>query len=246
MPRVVGLWSAGAILLGLWRLVGWLAVGRLCRRGVRPAPAELQALLDRLTERMPIHPTVRLLESTLATVPAVVGALRPVILLPVGIVTGLSPHELELILAHELAHIRRWDYLANLTQSAIETCLFYHPAVWWVSRCIRVERERCCDDAVVKTTGARMFYARTLTRLAELRSDRRAPRPAVAADDGSLLDRIRRILGLPDEQRRWATARLVGGGAAMSIVAGLVGFAALAEPAPHRPLSNRRCPSIRR
>lgn len=233
MPWVVGIWSAGVVLFGLWRLVGWLAVGRLCRRGVRPARAELQALLDRLIERMPTQPTVRLLESTLATVPAVVGSLRPVILLPVGIVTGLSSHELELILIHELAHIRRFDYLANLIQSAVETCLFYHPAVWWVSQCIRVERERCCDDAVVSSTGERMLYARTLTRLEDLRADRRACRsmPVVAADDGFLLNRVRRILGLPDEQRRWATARLIGVGAAMSILSGVAGFVTFTEPA---------------
>jgi beta-lactamase regulating signal transducer with metallopeptidase domain len=228
MPRVVAAWATGAALLSLWRLLGWIAVRRLCRLGVEPVPAELRAALDRLVERMRVRPAVRLLESTLAEVPAVIGWLCPVILLPAGIVTGLSTRELELILAHELAHVRRRDYLANLIQTAVETCLFYHPAVWWVSRRIRVEREHCCDDAVVAITGERLHYARALARLEEFRRGRRAPRPALAADDGSLLGRVRRVLGLPEERRRGATAGAVGGGAALTVVAALVGFAALA------------------
>lgn len=241
MPLIVAAWAAGAALLSLWRLLGWIAVRRLCRHGVEPVPAELRALLDRLVERMRVHRAVRMLESTLAQVPAVVGWLRPAILLPAGIVTGLSTREIELILAHELTHIRRHDYLANLIQTAIETCLFYHPVVWWVSRQIRVEREHCCDDAVVAITGERLHYARTLARLEELRNGGRAFRPAIAADDGSLLLRVRRILGLPEERRRGANAGAVGGGAALLVVAGLLGFTALAgqvtppdaaEPAP--------------
>jgi beta-lactamase regulating signal transducer with metallopeptidase domain len=228
MPGVVAAWATGAALLSVWRLLGWFAVRRLCRQGVETVSAEIRAALDRLVKRMRVRPAIRLLESTLAEVPAVVGWLRPAILLPVGIVTGLSTREIELILAHELAHIRRSDYLANLIQKAIETCLFYHPAVWWVSRHIRVERENCCDDAVVAITGERLHYARALARLEEFRGGRRAPRPAIAADNGSLLGRVRRILGLPQKRRHGATAGAVGGGAALTVMAALVGFAALA------------------
>jgi beta-lactamase regulating signal transducer with metallopeptidase domain len=86
---------------------------------------------------------VQLLVSPLVEVPTVVGWLRPVILAPVGALTGLSPDHVEALLAHELAHIRRCDYLVNMLQSVAEALLFYHPAVWWISGEIRAERELC-------------------------------------------------------------------------------------------------------
>ena len=105
--------------------------------------------LRRLCGQLRIRRPVRLLESALVDVPMVIGWLRPVILLPASALSGLTPQQLEAIIAHELAHIRRHDYLINLLQSLIETLLFYHPAVWWVSRQIRREREHCCDDLAV-------------------------------------------------------------------------------------------------
>ena len=93
-----------------------------------------------------------LLESSLAGVPVVVGYCA-VILMPVGLLTGLPAGQIEAILLHELAHIRRRDYLVNLLQTFVEGLLFYHPAVWWISAVIRAEREHCCDDAVVSTQG---------------------------------------------------------------------------------------------
>ena len=93
--------------------------------------------------------SVRLLESARVSVPIVVGWIKPTLLVPAAVLGGLAPSELEAVLAHELAHIRRHDYLVNLLQSAVETLLFYHPGVWWVSHVVRVEREHCCDDLAV-------------------------------------------------------------------------------------------------
>ena len=123
----------------------------------------------------------------------VVGWLRPVILLPASALTGLTLEQLESILAHELAHVRRCDYLVNALQNTIETLMFYHPAVWWISRCVREEREHCCDDLVVRVCEDRVVYARALFRLEELRGT--PARLAFAASGGSLLQRIRRLLG---------------------------------------------------
>ena len=95
----------------------------------------------------------------------VIGWLRPVILLPTSALTGLSPSHLEAILLHELAHIRRLDYLINLLQTIVETLLFYHSAVWWVSRRIRIERENCCDDVAVSVLGGSRDYATALARM---------------------------------------------------------------------------------
>jgi BlaR1 peptidase M56/Bacterial type II and III secretion system protein len=139
---------------------------------------------------------VRLLQSALVEVPTVIGWLRPVILLPASCVTGLTPRQLESIIAHELAHIRRHDYLVNILQSAVETLLFYHPAVWWVSRRVREERELCCDDLVVEVCGDRVGYARALATLEELRPA--SAQFALAAAGAPLLQRIRRLAGQPE------------------------------------------------
>jgi beta-lactamase regulating signal transducer with metallopeptidase domain len=238
-PWAVSAWLAGAALLTAWRFGGWLFLRRLCGRGARPAAAEVQAVLDRLLERLNVRRAVRLLESARVDVPAVVGWLRPVILLPAGILTGLSPQQLELILAHELAHIRRHDFLANLVQTAVETVLFYHPAVWWVSRQIRIEREACCDDVVVAATGERLLYARALARLEQLRAEapsRGLAGLSVGAGDGDLLARIRRVLGLPREARRRSVPQLAASAAVLVLAAGLSAYvAAGGEPVADEP-----------
>ena len=131
----------------------------------------------------------------------VVGWWRPVILLPATAVTGLPSDQLALILGHELAHIRRHDYLVNLVQSVIETVLFYHPAVWWISSRIREERENCCDDRAVSLCGDRLEYARALAALEQMRVGAWSLAPS--ANGGTLLARIRRILGVaPDDDPR--------------------------------------------
>ena len=141
------------VLLSLRNLVGWIGVQRLRRVGTAPVCQELADRARTLIGRMKISRPVRILQSTLVEIPIVAGWLTPVILLPVSILAELSPQQLEAILAHELAHIRRHDYLVNLLQTVAETLLFYHPAVWWVSRRIRIEREHCCDDAAVRVCG---------------------------------------------------------------------------------------------
>src|SRR5262249_1819281 len=144
----------------------------------------------------------------LAEVPMVVGWLKPIILLPVSTVAGMTPIQLKAINAHELAHVCRYDYLVNAAQNVIETLMFYHPAVWWISRCIREDRENCCDDLVVRVCKDRLAYARALVRLEELRGV--TSRLAFAASGGSLLTRIRRLVGV--SQTSWpVTAREFGG-----------------------------------
>src|SRR5207245_10148390 len=138
--------------------------------GTRPAPQACIAALHRLAARLRVSRPVRLLQSTLVQVPAVLGWVRPVILLPASALTGLTPLQLEVLLAHELAHVRRYDYLVNLIQSAIEILLFYHPAVRWVSRRVREEREHCCDDLAVAVCGDAHLYARALLMMESLRA----------------------------------------------------------------------------
>ena len=170
--------------------------------GASPAAEGLQQIVARLSRRLHIGRGVRLLESTLVDVPTVIGWLKPVVLLPASALAGLSPQQLEAILAHELAHIRRHDYLVNLLQTLVETLLFYHPAVWWLSRRIRVERENCCDDLAVSLCGDPVTYATALADLEELRGAARPAFLAMAATGGSLLQRVRRLLGAPSHAGR--------------------------------------------
>jgi uncharacterized protein (TIGR03435 family) len=195
LPWVVALWIGGALLFWLRLIRGWISAERLRYLLVRPAPREWQQVLDRLKARVRVSQTVRLLVSPLVPAPAVVGWLRPVVLAPVGALAGLPPEQVEALLLHELAHIRRDDYLVNLAQSVIEALLFYHPAVWWVSGQIRAERELCCDDMAVSCGGDAVVFARALAEL-ELESARPSQwNAAMAATGGSPAQRIARLLG---------------------------------------------------
>jgi beta-lactamase regulating signal transducer with metallopeptidase domain len=195
LPTIVTLWIVGVTLLSLRLVVQWLRARRLVTVHAQPACEPWLAMARRLGVALGVRRAVRLLESTVVQVPAVVGLLRPVILLPANTLTGLLPGQLEMILAHELAHIRRHDLVVNLLQAAVETLLFYHPAVWWISRQVRIERENCCDDLAVGVCGDPLQYARALTRLEELRGEALAL--AVSARGGLLLHRIRRVVGGP-------------------------------------------------
>ena len=186
---IVPLWMAGVTIFYVRSLGGWVAARRLRDRGVA-ALSGWQQRLEGLRARLGVTRAVTILESYLAEVPVVIGYFRPVILLPAGIATGLSTEQVEALLIHELAHIRRRDYLVNLLQSAVEGLLFYHPAVWWVSGVIRTEREHCCDDTVVALNGDARGYARALAAL----ETTRAPQAAMAATGGSLVRRVRRLL----------------------------------------------------
>ena len=192
LPWLAPLWLAGVILFHLRRLASWMAARRLRRRGVCAAPDEWQQRLGRLRDRLRMSASVMLLESCLADVPVVIGYLRPVILVPVGMLTGMPASQIDAILLHELAHIRRGDYLVNLLQTVVEGFLFYHPAVWWISRVIRNERENCCDDVAVAASGNAYEYAAALTALEHNR--RTANDAVLAANGGNLMQRVRRLL----------------------------------------------------
>ena len=208
LPWLVVVWVLGVLILSVRLGYGWMAARRLRTDGTRDVSASLQQVLARLAAQLRVHQPVRLLESLLIEVPAVIGWLRPVVLVPASALTGLTPQQLEVLLAHELAHVRRYDYIVNVIQCVIETLLFYHPAVWWVSRRIREEREHCCDDLVVALCGDPHLYATALVGMERLRPA--TPRLALAATGGggSLINRVRRLI-LPSTARteyfpRWA------------------------------------------
>ena len=196
LEYAVPLWLAGVLCVLLYRSAAWIWATRLRRRGTCEVPREWMVRLKTLSRRARVWQPVVLLESCIAEVPVVIGYLRPAILVPAGMLAGLPAEHVEAILLHELAHIRRADYLVALIQSAIEGLLFYHPAVWWISGVLRAERENCCDDFAVAIQGNPHAYASALATLEEARW--RSSAPVLAANDGDLLRRIRRVLRASD------------------------------------------------
>ena len=192
VPWLTPLWMLGVFVFYVRYAIGFLTISRLRRSGVCCAPAAWEQRLTNLSQQLRVSRPVRILESSLAEAPIVIGHFRPLILMPIGLLTGLPASQVETILLHELAHIRRHDFLANALQNFIDGLLFYNPAVWWISHVIRAEREKCCDDMVVAVSGDAHEYARALAALEEIRWSGREP--AVAAKGGSLMKRIRRLL----------------------------------------------------
>ena len=225
IPWVLAAWLAGVCLLSLRLARGWVVARRVAERGCEPAAPRWQATLARLRRELGVSRPVRLAASVLAEVPSVVGWLRPVVVVPVSAFAGMTTWQMEAVLAHELAHIRRHDYLVNLLQSAVETLLFYHPATWWVSKQVREERERCCDDVAVALCGDAAGYVRAL---AELEAMRAAPALALSATGGSLLGRARRLIAPPQTRRSSGT---LAGAVALVLVA-CAWATASAEQAP--------------
>jgi len=220
LPWVVLVWFGGVVALSLRLASGWLVTRQLGSVGTSSVPDACREAVARLAARLRISRPVRVLESAVVQVPAVIGWLRPVILLPASALTGLTPLQLDALLAHELAHVRRYDYLVNLIQSVIETLLFYHPAVWWVSQQVRDEREHCCDDLAVAVCGDPHFYARALLGMERLRVTPPGFVLAAAGRGGSLMGRIRRLVAPVQTEifPRWmagviAVALALGGGA---------------------------------
>jgi beta-lactamase regulating signal transducer with metallopeptidase domain len=196
MPYLDALWLAGVLFLSIRTLGGWWMIRRLHSR-LQQAPHTLLLRLDVLRRQMNIPRFVDLRLSTRITNPLTAGVLRPWILLPITALTSLSAEQLEVVLSHELAHIRRADYFWNLLQTVVETLFFFHPAVWWISRRVREERELCCDDVALRACSDPTVYASALLRLEE---ERRTRLHLAMALDGhqsraGLRARILRILG---------------------------------------------------
>jgi TonB family protein len=167
---------------------------------------------------------VRLLHSARVQVPTVIGWLRPVVLIPASCLSGFSSEQVEAILCHELAHVRRHDYLVSIFQSVAEALLFYHPAVWWVSKQVRRERECCCDAIAVANGGDALAYAKALSHLEERRAS--FPEFVLGANGGVLKMRIRRLLGCAEDAPSQVTALTL-----LAVVLAMLGFyvAAVAE-----------------
>jgi beta-lactamase regulating signal transducer with metallopeptidase domain len=244
-PWLVPFWLLGVCILTIRTFGAWWVAHQLTRTGVMEVPASIYRSFMEMKRRFGVHGEVIIRQSTRAEVPAVIGYFRPVLLLPVSALSGMSPQQLEAVIAHELAHIRRQDYLVNVFQQFAEILLFFHPAVWWVSGQIRKERENCCDDLAVLACGDVLGYATALLNLEEQRG--RAPQLAVAATGGSLVGRVRRLLGKSEWQpgTRTVMVPLVLASISFAVVtlsAQQPGTPAAASPAPS-PAASQTAPA---
>ncbi len=214
---VAAAWGAGVVVMFVRLAGGALRLRAMVGRGTE-LPAAWRAMAERVAARLGVDRAVRVLASNDVDVPIALGWLRPAVLLPAALVLEMPASAVEALLAHELAHVRRHDWALNVVQSVVEALLFYHPAVWWVSSCLRAEREHCCDDAVVALTGDALGYARALVSLETTRTE--AAALGVAATGGSLMTRIERMVNGSPAPR----ARRVGLAHAVVVAAALLAF----------------------
>lgn len=200
MPLIVGIWLSGMVFF-LLRLLGGIAcVQYLKNNHLNTIPLAYKEKMWDLMEKIPLERAVNLAESTLVKVPMVIGFFKPIILLPFGTLNQLHPDEIEAILAHELAHIARNDYLINVLQSVIEVLFYFNPAVWWLSANIRTERENCCDDRAIELCGNSLTYAKALVSLQEVNHVPPMLAMPFAGKQPKLLHRIQRILKQPQNR----------------------------------------------
>lgn len=230
-----------ALLVALWAL-GWLffllqigsglwQIRLLKTQGIQTLAASWHEKVAHISRQLGMRQTVRLLESARVRTPLTIGWLKPVILLPIGFVNHLSINEIEAVLAHELAHIARRDWLFNLLQAIVESLFYYHPAVWWITQIIRRERENACDDVALAATGNPLAFARALVQVQEMATS--APALALAArgpKGGLLLARIRRILNQSPPQQHRIMEKMIATFILVALLA-LVGLRANSVPA---------------
>ncbi|MEZ4849814.1 MAG: M56 family metallopeptidase [Bacteroidia bacterium] len=197
IPWITFGWILGVFIFTARWLGGIVYIRHLRTHNIIPVAYLWQLKVNKLARKMGIGKTILLRESSTITVPMVIGHLKPVILIPIGILNGLTPAQLEAIFVHELAHIQRYDFIINLILSQVEALFFYHPAFWWISARIRDEREHCCDDIAVGMCKDPVSYARTL---ADLEAKKHQPvhlSMGLAGRKNHLLTRIQRIV-MPD------------------------------------------------
>ncbi|MCB9284826.1 MAG: M48 family metalloprotease [Lewinellaceae bacterium] len=224
LPFLVIAWIAGLLFFTLRTAGGYWYVHQLRRTGMTLSEAHWQVRMEQIASRLKIRRPVGLMESLQVSVPLVIGHLKPLILLPVGLLNQLSLAEVDAILAHELAHIRRHDFLINLIQALLETLFYFNPAAWYISSGIRAERENCCDDWAIEVCGSSLTYVHALVRLQERAVSMPQFALSMAGGGKPLLQRVRRILNQPNHkktimERFTATLLLLAAAAVFSISA---------------------------
>ncbi len=215
----LGAWAMGSLALLTRVAWGLAALGRLKRRA-QAAPEQIAERFEGIMGACPGRRRARLLVSDEVAGPVAAGVVKPAVLLPAFLAEDLSEAELDQVLTHELAHIRRWDDWTNLAQNVVEALLFFHPAVIWIGRRLTLEREIACDDWVVGLTGTARPYATCLTRLAAIHAATPQLAPGALAGRPQLSIRVEALLeGGRDRRRRSSRGALMAAAATLAVAA---------------------------
>jgi ankyrin repeat protein/beta-lactamase regulating signal transducer with metallopeptidase domain len=239
IPWLTAAWLIGVLILSIRLLLGMLGVYRW-RRRIEPLPETIRSRIAYISARLQIKAIVPIFASRFARLPIAVGYFKPMVLLPAAMAAKMPPEILEAVIAHELAHIRRLDLWVNLIQRVVETLLFYHPAVWWLSNRLRNEREFCCDESAARATGNPGTYASALEHAGRLQLAACPPPLATAFGQPKniTLARVYHVLGLSDSakhSRYWLAGLLT--------LAALFALAITAKITTLAPDTNAHAPS---
>ena len=223
LPWIDSLWIGGVFLMAVRALGGWWRLEHIRKQARTIVPPEVEAMFLRVKSQLRISRKLMLRISEDVISPLAMGVWRTTILLPVSAAMQLTPAQLEAVLAHELAHVRRWDYLCNLLQTGVECVLFFHPAVWWISRRSRELREVCCDDVAARSCSDPVIYVEALLQLEQERCERFVLATTLHGNGGPLLGRVKHILGEKLVMNRETTGSIRVGVASTVLLALLIG-----------------------
>ena len=227
---ISAIWLLGIMLLS-FRFAGGLLLVEKLKKSDHRVPNSWKRRMNRLATSMGVHQKVRLVFSSKVTVPSITGWLKPVIIIPLSVINNLPPDEVESILAHELAHIKRHDYLVSILQAMVEIMMFFNPFVWWISNLINEERELCCDDMAIKAVGNHQAYIYALANLTMHATTNKVPVGqgvlAATGKKNSVIFRINRIMKKVNKKQHrphFSIKNLTGGLIAYMFVLALVSF----------------------
>jgi len=203
-PLIVNLWVLGVFIFTIKFILSYFYTKRLKKINVRQISGKWLKNFSKIESQLRINKAVNYIESTLVKIPLVLGYIKPVIIIPAEMLTGIPTNQIEAIIAHELAHIRRNDYIFNVLQTMIETVLFFHPAVWYISSQIRKERENSCDDMALTVCDGSLIYAKALVSVQELTLNKHYSAVAFSSKKKHLLNRIKRMIMKPKVKTNFA------------------------------------------
>jgi beta-lactamase regulating signal transducer with metallopeptidase domain len=199
-PFMVNLWILGVVFFTIKFIFGFLYTIRLKNTKTRPVSNQWIKRFENIQNKLHLRKSITFLESYIIKIPVVLGHLKPVVLVPAEMLTGMPANQIEAIIAHELAHIKRNDYIINVLQTIVETIFFFHPAVWYISAQIRKERENCCDDMALNVCKESIVYAKALVSIQELTFNRHYSAVAFSGNKKHVLNRIKRMIMKPKEK----------------------------------------------
>lgn len=194
LPYMVMLWWVGIIALFIKLTINLWQVRQLTRANHLTVSKEIMELFERVKQRLNLNKIIQLAQTKELLVPSVIGHLKPIILLPIGLINGLSNDQVEAILLHELSHIKRHDFLVNIIQSFVEVLYFFNPFMWIISKAIRDEREHACDDTAISLGISAPVYAQTLASVFNYAINRQQFAMSFASKNKLTLKRIQRIM----------------------------------------------------